>query len=95
MESNVRAPTDSPSILGLRDGRSYHLFKHGLLVFERALGPSGPFRVLLSRARVCTAPQCDCRDVSLSAIGYFFSSAIVLPIRTWTPIDTTIGVVIR
>ena len=69
MESNVRAPTDSPSILGLRDGRSYHLFKHGLLVFERALGPSGPFRVLLSRARVCTAPQCDCRDVSLSAIG--------------------------
>ncbi len=69
MESNLRAPTDSESILGLRDGRSYHLFKNGLLVFERALGPSGPYRLLISRARVCTRPQCDCRDVNLSAIG--------------------------
>ena len=26
---------------------------------------------------------------------YFFSSAIVLPTRTWTPMETTIGVVMR
>lgn len=53
----------------LRAGRSWQLFKHGLLVFERALGPSGPFRILISRVELCTEPKCACRDVTLRAIG--------------------------
>jgi len=52
-----------------RADRSWALFEHGLLVFERRLAPTGPFRLLLSHAQLCTACQCDCRDVTLTAVG--------------------------
>ena len=64
MDSNLRKEVEP-----VGKGRSYHLFKHGLLVFERALGPAGPYRLLVSRARVCTARDCDCRDVALVGVG--------------------------
>jgi hypothetical protein len=53
-----------------RADRSWALFEHGLLVFERRLAPTGPFRLLLSHAQLCTARQCDCRDVTLTAVGF-------------------------
>jgi len=52
-----------------RKGSCWQLVEHDLLVFERALGPSGPFRILVSRLALCTQRQCSCRDVTLSAIG--------------------------
>jgi len=51
------------------DDRSYHLFEHGLLVFERALASSGSHRLFVSRASVCPEPDCDCRDATLAGVG--------------------------
>jgi hypothetical protein len=47
--------------------RSWALFPHGLLVFERP-DPAGPSRLLISRIESCTAPTCACRDVGLRAV---------------------------
>jgi hypothetical protein len=47
--------------------RSWALFPHGLLVFERP-DPAGPSRLLISRIESCTAPKCACRDVGLRAV---------------------------
>ena len=68
MASNVTAPTDSKSTPQRREGRSYHLFDHGLLVFERVLGPEDPHRLLIARVDLCTQPKCSCRDVGLLAV---------------------------
>ncbi len=62
---DARSTSDAPS----REGRSWQLFEHGLLVFERALGPSSPFRLLVSHAVVCAERDCACRDVTLTAVG--------------------------
>lgn len=59
-------PSESSSS---RKGSCWQLAEHDLLVFERALGPSGPFRMLVSRIALCTQRQCSCRDVTLSGIG--------------------------
>ena len=68
MASNVTAPTDSKTTPRQREGRSYQLFDHGLLVFERVLGPEEPHRLLIARVELCTQPRCSCRDVGLVAI---------------------------
>jgi SEC-C motif len=47
--------------------RSWALFPHGLLVFERA--EPGGSHLLVSKVDVCTAPACDCRDIGLRAIA--------------------------
>jgi len=52
-----------------RPDRSWALFEHGLLVFERRLAPDGSFRLLVSHAQFCPERQCDCRDVTLTAVG--------------------------
>ena len=46
--------------------RSWALFPHGLLVFERA--EPGASRLLVSRVEACTTGGCDCRDIGLRAI---------------------------
>ena len=51
-----------------RTDRSWELFPHGLLVFERA-SPGGPSRVLISRLEACDAPECSCREVGLRAVA--------------------------
>ena len=66
---NQDGPPEEDRPLKVPAGRSWQLFKQGLLVFERALGPAGPFRILVSRIELCTERQCDCRDVMLRAIG--------------------------
>jgi hypothetical protein len=48
--------------------RSWMLFPHGLLVFERA-DPAGPSHLLVSHVDFCTTPACSCRDVGLRAIA--------------------------
>lgn len=48
--------------------RSWELFPHGLLVFERAES-TGPSRMLISRVESCTTQGCSCRDVGLLAIA--------------------------
>lgn len=48
--------------------RSWELFPHGLLVFERS-EPSGPSRLLVSRVEACTTQGCSCRDVGLLAVS--------------------------
>ena len=50
-----------------RTDRSWALFPHGLLVFERK-DPTGPSRMLISRAEPCTEPTCPCRDIGLRAV---------------------------
>lgn len=50
-------------------GRNWQLFEHGLLVFEQALGPSGPSRLLVSRVELCSERDCSCREASLKAIS--------------------------
>lgn len=51
-------------------GPSWRLFEHGLLVFEREpLRSGGPSRMLFSRAMLCTARACQCRDITLVAVG--------------------------
>lgn len=77
MSTADTTPASEP--VASRSGRSWELFPHGLLVFERALGPSGPFRILISRVEACTERECACRDVTLKAasldLGTGFSSA--------------------
>ncbi len=46
--------------------RSWALFPHGLLVFERA--EPGISRLLVSRVDACTAAGCECRDIALRAV---------------------------
>lgn len=46
--------------------RSWALFPHGLLVFERA--ESGVSRLLVSKVDACTTRGCECRDIGLRAI---------------------------
>lgn len=46
--------------------RSWALFPHGLLVFERE--EPGGSRLLVSKVDACTTPGCDCRDIGLRAI---------------------------
>lgn len=46
--------------------RSWALFPHGLLVFERA-DPEAS-HLLVSRVETCTTRGCECRDISLRAI---------------------------
>lgn len=46
--------------------RSWALFPHGLLVFERA--EPGISRLLVSRVEACTTRGCECRDIGLRAI---------------------------
>lgn len=46
--------------------RSWALFPHGLLVFERA-DPEAS-HLLVSRVEACTTRGCECRDISLRAI---------------------------
>ena len=55
-------------------------------------GPAYPESSFFLRVRPMSDTAANLRE---SAIGYFFSSAIVLPTRTCTPIATTIGVVMR
>lgn len=50
-----------------RTERSWALFPHGFLVFERA-DLTGPSRMLISRIESCTEPRCSCRDVGLRAV---------------------------
>jgi hypothetical protein len=52
-----------------RTGSSWQFVEHDLLVFERASGPWGPFRTLVSRVTFCTQRQCSCRDVTMTAMG--------------------------
>ena len=47
--------------------RSWALFPHGLLVFERA-DPEAS-HLLVSRVDACTTPACECRDIGLRAIA--------------------------
>jgi hypothetical protein len=47
-------------------GRSWALFPHGLLVFERAEPEAS--HLLVSRVETCTTRGCECRDISLRAI---------------------------
>jgi len=47
--------------------RSWALFPHSLLVFERA-GAEG-LHLLVSMVDVCTTPACDCRAIGLRAIA--------------------------
>ena len=54
--------------------------------------PAYPESSFFLRVRPMSETAPDRRE---SVIGYFFSSAIVLPSRTWTPIATTIGAVMR
>ena len=58
----------------------------------RKFGPAKPESSFFFRLRPTSETAANRR---LRAIGYFFSSAIVLPTRTWTPMETTIGVVMR
>jgi len=51
-----------------RTDRSWELFPHGLLVFERA-DQVGPSRLLISRVESCTTPDCSCREVGLRAVA--------------------------
>jgi hypothetical protein len=46
--------------------RSWALFPHGLLVFERA-DPEAS-HLLVSQVEACTTPGCECRDIGLRAI---------------------------
>jgi hypothetical protein len=47
-------------------GRSWALFPHGLLVFERAAPEAS--HLLVSRVEACTTPGCECRDIGLRAV---------------------------
>lgn len=51
-----------------RPDRSWALFPHGLLVFER-VDPGGPSRLLVARVESCTMPECSCREVGLRAVA--------------------------
>jgi hypothetical protein len=46
--------------------RSWALFPHGLLVFERTEPEAS--HLLVSRVDACTTPGCECRDIGLRAI---------------------------
>ena len=59
-----------PSPFAPRAGRSWQLFERALLVFKNPLSPTGPSRLLVSRAESCTARGCSCRDVSLKVISF-------------------------
>lgn len=48
--------------------RSWALFPHGLLVFERPR-PTGQSRLLVSRVESCTTPDCSVRHLNLRAIA--------------------------
>jgi hypothetical protein len=63
---DTTSPSESPSP---RKDPCWQFVEHDLLVFERALGPSGPFRMLVSRIALCTQRQCSCREVTMRAIG--------------------------
>ncbi len=51
-----------------RTDRSWELLPNGMLVFERPPGSPGSSRALVTRAVVCTAPECTCREVSLVGV---------------------------
>ncbi len=53
--------------LAPRTDRTWELFPHGLLVFERA--DPGTHRMLISRVESCTTPGCSCREVGLRAVA--------------------------
>jgi hypothetical protein len=46
--------------------RSWALFPHGLLVFERA--EPGGSHLLVSKVEACTTRGCECRDIGLRAV---------------------------
>jgi hypothetical protein len=53
---------------GSRSG-TWDLREDGLVVIERSLGSTGPRRLLIGRPAFCATPQCECRDVMLTAVG--------------------------
>lgn len=67
MSTPPRQPTPGAALS--RPDRSWALFEHALLVFEHRLAPAGPFRLLVSEVQLCAKRQCDCRDVTLTAVG--------------------------
>jgi SEC-C motif len=77
MRPEVAARSSASADIGQGERRAWTLHERGLVVFERAVGPAGPFRLLVTRPTFCVERRCECRDVMLTAVGLEIATDLV------------------